>query len=82
MTIKINLDLILLKKKIKLVDLAPLVGISTQNLSILKNGRAKALRISTLNKLCKHLTCKPGDLLDYEEKDDDDDDDDDDDELD
>lgn len=67
MAIKINLDFVLLKNKMKLVELSKLVGISVQNLSVLKNGHAKAIKVSTLNKLCKHLKCKPGELLDYEE---------------
>ena len=66
MSIKVNLDLLLVIKKMKLIELSDKVGISIQNLSILKQGKAKAIRFSTLEKICEVLDCKPGDLLDYE----------------
>jgi putative transcriptional regulator len=65
MPIIINLDVVLAKRKMKSVELAKLVGITEQNLSILKTGKAKAIRISTLDAICKHLECQPGDILEY-----------------
>lgn len=65
MTIMINLDVILAKRKMKSIELAKLIGITEQNLSILKTGKAKAIRLSTLDALCRHLECQPGDLLGY-----------------
>ncbi len=70
--IKVNLDLLLVKRKMKLTELSERVGISIQNLSILKTEKAKAIRFSTLEKICEVLECKPGELLDYEPKSDDD----------
>ena len=67
MEIIINLDVMLAKRKMKLKELSRLVGITEQNLSILKTGKAKAIRISTLTLICKHLSCQPGDLLEYRE---------------
>lgn len=61
--IKVKLDEIMLKRKIKLHELATVVDITEANLSILKNGKAKAIRFSTLTALCKALDCQPGDLL-------------------
>ncbi len=69
MPIIINLDVVLAKRKMKSVELAKLVGITEQNLSVLKTGKAKAIRLSTLNAICKHLECQPGDLLEYKEND-------------
>lgn len=63
MAIIVNIDVILAKRKMKSQDLAAAVGITPQNLSILKTGKAKAIRFSTLENLCKHLRCQPGDLL-------------------
>ena len=63
MTIIIRLDVELAKRKMKLQDLSELVGISIQNLSILKTGKAKAIRFSSLEAICKVLECQPGDLL-------------------
>ena len=63
MPIVINIDLLLAKKKMKSKDLADAIGISEQNLSILKNSKAKAIRFSTLEALCKALDCAPGDIL-------------------
>jgi putative transcriptional regulator len=65
MPIQINLDVVLAKRKMKSGELAKLVGITPQNLSILKTGKAKAVRLSTLEALCCHLKCQPGDILQY-----------------
>lgn len=65
MSIKINLDLILLKKGISSKDLARTINITSANLSILKTGKARAIRFSTLNDICKALDCQPGDILEY-----------------
>jgi putative transcriptional regulator len=66
MAIIVNVDVMLARRKMKLNTLAELVGITPQNLSVLKTGRAKAIRFSTLDKLCEVLDCQPGDLLSYE----------------
>jgi len=66
MPIMINLDVILAKRKMSLTDLAESVGITISNLSILKTGKAKAIRFSTLNEICRVLECQPGDILIYE----------------
>jgi putative transcriptional regulator len=68
MSIIIELDVMLAKRKMKLQDLSESIGITTSNLSILKNGKAKAIRLETLNALCRALNCQPGDLLRYEEQ--------------
>lgn len=65
MPIIVNLDVVLAKRKMKSVELAKLIGITEQNLSILKTGKAKAIRISTLDAICKHLECQPSDILEY-----------------
>lgn len=65
MSIKINLDLLMVKKRITLQDLAEKVDITNANLSILKNNKAKAVRFSTLSALCRELGCQPGDILEY-----------------
>ena len=65
MSIKINLDLVLLKKGISSKDLAMTIGITSANLSILKTVKARAIRFSTLNDICKALDCQPGDILEY-----------------
>jgi len=65
MPIVINLDVQLAKRKMKLNELSDRVGISAQNLSILKTGKARAIRFSTLEKLCRTLDCTPGDLIEY-----------------
>ena len=65
MPIVINLDVQLAKRKMKLTDLSNLVGISVQNLSVLKRGKARAIRFSTLEKLCEALECTPADLIEY-----------------
>ena len=63
-----NIDVMLAKRKMKMTELAELVGITPANMSILKTGKAKAVRISTLARLCEVLDCQPGDLFSYEEK--------------
>lgn len=63
--IKINLDLMLVKRKMTLTELSERVGITLSNMSILKTGRAKALKFETMNKLCQILDCQPGDLFEY-----------------
>jgi len=65
MTIKVNLDLMLVKRGMKLSELAEAVDISLPNLSILKTNKAKAIRFSTLDSICRELQCQPGDLLEY-----------------
>ena len=60
-----NIDVMLAKRKMSVTDLAEKVGITLPNMSVLKNGKAKAVRISTLIKLCNALDCQPGDLLEY-----------------
>ncbi|QRN86688.1 helix-turn-helix transcriptional regulator [Clostridia bacterium] len=64
----INLDVMMARRKKSLKDLAAEVGITNANLSILKNNKAKAVRLQTLEKLCESLKCQPGDLLVYEEE--------------
>lgn len=68
MKIIVRLDEIMARRKIKLNELAEMVNITEANLSILKNGKAKAIRFSTLQALCMALKCQPGDLLEYSEK--------------
>lgn len=65
MAIIINLDVMLSKRKMKLNKLSGLVGISVSNLSILKTGKAKAIRLSTLDAICEALNCQPGNILEY-----------------
>ena len=65
MGIMINLDVMMAKRKIGLTELSDKVGITLANLSILKNNRAKAVRFSTLDAICKALDCQPGDILEY-----------------
>ena len=65
MTIIINIDVMLAKRKMSVTELSERVGITMANLSILKNGKAKAIRISTLEAICEALDCQPGDLLEY-----------------
>lgn len=65
MAIVINLDVMLAKRKMRSNQLAELVGITEQNLSILKNGKARAVRLTTLDAICKHLACAPADILEY-----------------
>jgi len=68
-TIKVNLDLLLLQRKMTLTELSEKVGITLANLSILKRGKGKAIRFSTLVALCEALDCEPGDLLELERED-------------
>ena len=63
--IVINIDVMLAKRKMSVTELSEKVGITMSNVSILKNGKAKAIRLSTLEKLCEVLECQPGDLLEY-----------------
>ncbi len=65
MPIIVNLDVVLAKRKMKSIELAKLVGITEQNLSVLKTGKAKAIRFSTLEAICRHLECQPGDILEF-----------------
>ena len=65
--IVIRLDVMLAKRKMSVTELADRVGITIANLSILKNGRAKAVKLETLNKICQVLQCQPGDLLEFVE---------------
>lgn len=66
MSIKINLDQVLEERDMQSVDLANAIGITKANLSILKTGKAKAIRFSTLERICEVLACQPGDLMSYE----------------
>ncbi|CAM3827707.1 helix-turn-helix domain-containing protein [Mesobacillus thioparans] len=66
MAIVINIDVMLAKKKMSVTELSDRVGITMANLSILKNGKAKAIRVSTLDAICKALECQPGDILEYQ----------------
>jgi putative transcriptional regulator len=66
MPIVVNLDLLLVKRRMKLTELGERVGITLANLSILKQNKARAIRFSTLEALCRELECQPGDLLEYQ----------------
>jgi putative transcriptional regulator len=68
MGIIVNLDVMLAKRKMKLQDLADRIGITVQNLSILKTGKAKAIRFSTLESICECLDCQPGDILEFKKE--------------
>lgn len=68
MAIKINLDVVMAQRKTGLTELAEQVDLTLANLSILKNNKAKAIRFSTLEAICKALDCQPGDILEYVEK--------------
>jgi putative transcriptional regulator len=65
MAIEIKLDLVMVQRKVKLTDLAQKVGISATNLSLLKTGKVKGIRFSTLEAICRELDCQPGDVLVY-----------------
>ena len=65
MAIIVNLDVMLARRKMKVGELAEKVGITLANISILKNGKAKAVRMETLDKICAALDCQPGDILEY-----------------
>ena len=67
MSIIVNLDVMMAKKKISFSELAERIGITNANLSILKTGKGKAIRFSTLDAICKALDCQPGDILEYKE---------------
>ena len=67
MAIIINIDVMLARRKMSLTELSEKVGITMSNLSILKTGKAKAIRIETLDAICKALNCQPGDILEYAE---------------
>ncbi|MBT3319543.1 MAG: helix-turn-helix transcriptional regulator [Clostridia bacterium] len=71
MAIIVNLDVMMAKRKMSLNELSDRVGITKANLSILKTGKAKAVRFSTLNAICRQLDCQPGDILEYREDQDD-----------
>ena len=66
--IRINLDVMLARRKMSLTELADRVGITLANLSVLKTGKAKAVRFSTLDALCRALDCQPGDILEFTEE--------------
>ncbi len=68
MAIIINIDVMLAKRKMSVTELAEKVGITMANISILKNGRARAIRLETLNAICTALSCQPGDILEYREE--------------
>lgn len=67
MSIIINIDVMLAKRKMSVTQLSNQVGITIANISVLKNGKAKAIKLSTLNQICKALDCQPGDILEYRE---------------
>ena len=69
MAIIVNLDVMLAKRKMGVTELSQAVGITLPNISILKNGKAKAVRLETLDKICQALDCQPGDLLEYRRED-------------
>jgi putative transcriptional regulator len=65
MAIEINIDVMLAKRKMSVTELTEKVGITMANISILKNGKARAIRFSTLEAICKALDCQPGDIIEY-----------------
>jgi putative transcriptional regulator len=65
MAIRVNLDLMLVKRRMRLLELSEAVGVSMTNLSILKTNKARAVRFSTLDAICRALNCQPGDILEY-----------------
>ncbi len=69
MAIIINIDVMLANRKMSVTELSERVGITMANISILKNGKAKAIRLSTLDGICRALDCQPGDILEYTESD-------------
>ena len=71
MSMIIKIDVMLAKRKMSVTELSERVGITMANISVLKNGKAKAVKISTLNSICKALDCQPGDILEYVEDGDD-----------
>ncbi|MFE3577172.1 helix-turn-helix domain-containing protein [Lysinibacillus sp. NPDC059133] len=68
MTIVVNLDVMLAKRKMSVTELSERLGITMANVSILKNGKAKAIKFSTLEKICEVLECQPGDILEYKKE--------------
>jgi putative transcriptional regulator len=68
MAIIVNLDVMLAKRKMRSKELAEIIGITTANLSVLKSGKAKAVRFSTLEAICKALACQPADILEYQKE--------------
>ena len=68
MAILVNLDVMLAKRKMRLTELSEKVGVTMANLSILKTGKARAVRFSTLDAICKALNCQPGDILEYRDE--------------
>lgn len=68
MAIEVNLDVMLAKRKMSSLELAQKIGITPANLSILKTGKAKAIRLSTMNEICRVLDCQPGDLFSFTEE--------------
>ncbi|MBU5474344.1 MULTISPECIES: helix-turn-helix domain-containing protein [unclassified Roseburia] len=69
MAIIVNIDVMLAKRKMSVTELSERVGITMANISILKNGKAKAIKVDTLNKICKALECQPGDILEWRDDD-------------
>jgi putative transcriptional regulator len=67
MAVIVNLDVMLAKRKMRLTELSEKVGVTMSNLSILKKGKAKAIRFTTLNAICEVLECQPGDILEFKE---------------
>ncbi|HEX2641166.1 MAG TPA: helix-turn-helix transcriptional regulator [Pyrinomonadaceae bacterium] len=67
MAIIINIDVMLARRKMSVTELADRVGITMANISVLKNGKVKAIRLSTLDAICRALQCQPGDILEYQE---------------
>lgn len=70
MPIRVNLDMMLVRRKVKSRELAAEVGITEANLSLLKSGKVKGVRFATLEAICRHLDCQPGDILEYVTEDD------------
>jgi putative transcriptional regulator len=68
MSIKVNLDVVMARRKISSGELADRVGLTPANLSVLKNNKARAIRFSTLDELCRTLSCQPGDILEFEDE--------------
>ena len=68
MVIVINIDVMLAKRKMSVTELSERVGITMANISILKNGKAKAIKVHTLDKVCKALSCQPGDILEWRDE--------------
>lgn len=68
MAIIVNLDVVMARRKIKMKDLSEAVGVSTTNLSLLKNGHVRGVRFETLEAICRVLDCQPGDILEYKEE--------------